>query len=232
MSPAARPPFSEDASLTGTPSPAPPRNPLRRLCLWMLKALGWRTVLAPFPGPKGVVVVYPHTSNWDFVLGMLYRLGHGVAVHWLGKDSLFRWPFGGLLKRLGGIPVDRRAPRGAIRAIADEFARREFMWLALAPEGTRAHTDHWKSGFYQIALAADVPCALGYIDYPRRTLGIDASLRFTGDVEADLDRIRAFYADKKGLRPDQASDIRFRVPAVPAPGDGAQSPGLPNSDSS
>jgi 1-acyl-sn-glycerol-3-phosphate acyltransferase len=208
-----------------------PRNPLRRLCLWILAAFGWRTVYTPFPAPRGVLVVYPHTSNWDFVIGMLFRLGHGVPVHWLGKHSLFRWPFAGLLKRLGGIPVDRRAPRGAIRSIADEFDRYDFMWIALAPEGTRSHTDHWKSGFYQIALAANVPCGLGFIDYPTKTLGIPAYITFTGNVDEDLDRIRAFYADKRGLRPEQASDIRLRIPQPPA-GNEPQSPGLPNRDSS
>jgi 1-acyl-sn-glycerol-3-phosphate acyltransferase len=197
----------------------------------ILSAFGWSTIYVPFPEPRGVLVVYPHTSNWDFVIGMLYRLGRGVPVHWLGKHSLFRWPFGGLLRRLGGIPVDRRAPRGAIRSIADEFERRDFMWIGLAPEGTRSHTDHWKSGFYQIALAAKVSCGLGFIDYPTKTLGITAYIQFTGDVEEDLAKIRAFYADKRGLRPGQASDIQLRIPQPP-PGDGAQSPDLPNRDSS
>ena len=187
-------------------------------------------MFTPFPGPKGVVVVYPHTSNWDFVIGMLYRLGHGVPVRWLGKHSLFRWPFAGLLRRLGGIAVDRRAPGGVIRSIAGEFDRRDSMWLALAPEGTRSYTDHWKSGFYQIALAADVPCGLGYIDYRRRVLGIDTYVRFTGNSDQDLAVINAFYGDKQGLRPDQASDIRFRSPD--SGGARPQSPDLPNSDSS
>ena len=180
-----------------------PRNPLRRLCLLILSAFGWSTIYVPFPEPRGVLVVYPHTSNWDFVIGMLYRLGRGVPVHWLG----------------------------AIRSIADEFERRDFMWIGLAPEGTRSHTDHWKSGFYQIALAAKVSCGLGFIDYPTKTLGITAYIQFTGDVEEDLAKIRAFYADKRGLRPGQASDIQLRIPQPP-PGDGAQSPDLPNRDSS
>ncbi len=170
-------------------------------------------MLVPFPGAKGVVVVYPHTSNWDFVIGMLYRLGHAVPVHWLGKHSLFRWPFAGLLRKIGGIAVDRRTPGGAIRSIVDEFDRRDFMWLALAPEGTRSYTDHWKSGFYQIALAANVPCGLGYIDYPRKILGIDTFVTFSGDVDKDIEKLRAFYADKRGLLPGQASEIRLRTPA-------------------
>ena len=200
------------------------------MCLWILSVFGWRTVHARFPGSKGIVVVYPHTSNWDFVVGMLYRLGHAVPVHWLGKHSLFRWPFTRLLQKLGGIPIDRRAPGGAIRSIADEFERRDFMWLALAPEGTRSYMDHWKSGFYQIALMTGVPCGLGYIDYPTKTVGIDTFITFSGDVNEDIEKLRAFYADKCGLRPDTASDIRLRVPAQP---DTAATTGwtaVPNSD--
>jgi len=175
-------------------------------------------------------VVYPHTSNWDFVVGMLYRLGHAVPVHWLGKHSLFRWPFGGLLQKLGGMPIDRRAPGGAIRSIADEFGRREFMWLALAPEGTRSYTDHLKSGFYQIALAAGVPCGLGYIDYPGKTIGIDTFVTFSGDVNEDIGKLRAFYADKRGLRPDQASDIRLRLPPLADAGATTAGPDLPKNN--
>jgi 1-acyl-sn-glycerol-3-phosphate acyltransferase len=149
---------------------------------------------------------------------MLFRLGYGLPVHWLAKHSLFRWPFGGLLKRLGGIPVDRRAPQGAIRAIADEFARRDVMWLGVTPEGTRSYTDHWKSGFYQIARAAGVPCGLAYIDYGRKALGIETFVKFTGDAAADMERIQAFYADKSGRHPEQASQIRLRKPGASGAG--------------
>ncbi len=170
-----------------------------------------------FPGNKGVFIVYPHTSNWDFVWGMLFRLGYGLPVHWLAKHSLFRWPFGGLLKKLGGIPVDRRAPQGAIRAIADEFERREVMWIGITPEGTRSYTDHWKSGFYQIAQTAGVPCGLGHIDYQRKTLGIDTFLSFTGDPAEDMATLVAFYSDRQGRHPEQASAIRLRNPSAPGP---------------
>ncbi len=184
---------------------------------------GWRTVYEGLPGNKGIVVVYPHTSNWDFAVGMLYRLGYGLHMHWLAKHSLFRWPVGGLLQRLGGIPVDRRAPQGAINAIAEEFGRREFMWLAVTPEGTRSYTDHWKSGFYRIALAAGVPCGLGYIDYPAKTVGIDTFLTFSGDTDEDMGKIVAFYSKHRGRYPEQASEIRLRAPTArdPDPADGS-----------
>jgi 1-acyl-sn-glycerol-3-phosphate acyltransferase len=192
------------------------------LCLWLLSVFGWRTVFHGLPGTKGIVVVYPHTSNWDFAVGMLYRLGYGLPMHWLAKHSLFRWPLGGLLRWLGGIPVDRRAPQGAIQAIAEEFERRDFLWIAVTPEGTRSHTDHWKSGFYRIALAAGVPCGLGYMDYPSKTLGIDTFLEFTGDVASDIEKIAGFYANRRGLYPEKAGEIRLRAPTPddPDPADG------------
>ncbi len=123
---------------------------------------------------------------------------------------MFPWPFTGLLKWLGGIPVDRKRAKGFLDALVDEFRRRDWMWVAIAPEGTRSHTDHLRSGFYQIALAADVPIALGYIDYGTRTVGIDTYLRMTGDRDADMARIRDFYAGKRGRWPELAGDLRLR----------------------
>jgi 1-acyl-sn-glycerol-3-phosphate acyltransferase len=178
-------------------------------------------VFPGFPGNRGVIVVYPHTSNWDFPIGMLFRLGHGLPVFWMAKKSLFRWPFASLLRRLGGVPIDRSTPQGFIEGIAEQFQRRDFMWLMVTPEGTRSHTDHWKSGFYRIALAANVPCGLGYLDYPSKTVGIETFLTLTGDEAADMDTLAAFYADKRGLRPENASRIRLRALAgnePPLPG--------------
>lgn len=175
-------------------------------------------MLVPPPGPKGVIVAYPHTSNWDFVWGVLYRFGYGLPIQWMGKHSLFRWPFGGLLKAIGGIPVDRSRPGGIIGSLAETFGQRDWMWLALTPEGTRSHTDHIKSGFYQLALTAGVPCGLGFFDYRTKTLGIDTYVTFTGDAEADLAMLKNFYADKAGRRPELAGDLRFRrLPGVQPP---------------
>jgi len=191
------------------PTPAPP-SLLRRAALGLLALVGWRTVFVWPPEPKGVIIVYPHTSNWDFPLGMLFRIGHGLPANWVGKTEMFRPPFGGLLKRVGGIPLDRRRTAGFIEALVAEYRARDWMWLAIAPEGTRSHTEHLKPGFYVLALAADVPIALGYIDYATRTVGIDTYLRMTGDREADMARIRDFYADKHGRRPEHAGELRLR----------------------
>jgi 1-acyl-sn-glycerol-3-phosphate acyltransferase len=191
-------------------TPAPKPSLLRRTALGVLRLVGWRSVMVWPPEPRGVIIVYPHTSNWDFILGMLLKIGYGLPANWIGKTEMFPWPFTGLLKWLGGIPVDRKRATGFLDALLEEFRRRDWIWVAIAPEGTRSHADHIKSGFYQLAVAADVPVALGYIDYGSRTVGIDTYLRMSGDREADLAKIRDFYASKRGRRQELASDLRFR----------------------
>lgn len=189
----------------------PPRGLLQRACVGLLRLFGWRIAWAPLPEPRGIVIVYPHTSNWDFIMGLLFRFGTGLQANWMGKDTLFRWPFRGLLIRMGGVPVNRRAASGFIGAAIEQYRTREWMWLALAPEGTRKHTDHIKSGFYRIALGADIPCGLGFIDYGTKTLGIETFVRFSGDLEKDTALLQAFYASKTGRLPGGASDLRFRA---------------------
>jgi 1-acyl-sn-glycerol-3-phosphate acyltransferase len=198
-----------ETSASGRREPPPPTL-LRRAALGLLRLFGWRSVLVWPPEPKGIIVVYPHTSNWDFIVGVLFRVGHGLPAHWMGKDSMFRWPLAGLFRRIGGIPVNRRERTGFIDTLLGEFRSRDWMWLAVAPEGTRSRTDHLKSGFYQIALAADLPVGLGYIDYATRTVAIDTYLRFTGDRERDLEALRGFYAPKRGRRPHCEGELRFR----------------------
>lgn len=187
-----------------------PRSLLQRACLGLLRLFGWRVLSAPLPGPKGVIIVYPHTSNWDFIIGLLYRFGTGLRANWMGKDAIFRWPFRGLMLRMGGVPINRRAASGFIGAAIEQYRTRDWMWLAVAPEGTRKHTDHLKSGFYQIAVGANVPCGLGFIDYATRTAGIQEFVRFSGVVADDIALLQAFYADKRGRLPDAAGEIRFR----------------------
>ena len=176
----------------------------------LLRLVGWRCVFVPPPVPRGILVVYPHTSNWDFIIGILFKLATGFQVRWLGKDTLFRRPVRALLVRLGGIPVNRRDPSGFVDRLLAEFAASESLWLAMTPEGTRARTDHWKSGFYRIALAGGLCVGLGYIDYATRSVGVDTYLELSGDTAQDFARIRAAYAGKCGLRPQNAGDIRLR----------------------
>ena len=188
----------------------PPPSLARRCTRAILHLFGWRSVLVPLPAPRGIIVVYPHTSNWDFIVGLLYKIGAGLPVRWMGKHTLFRWPVRRLFVYLGGIPITRDQRSGSVDLLLAEFARHEHMWLAVAPEGTRSRTDYWKSGFYRIAVAGKLPVALGYIDYATRTVGIDTYLTLTGDVALDFARIREFYKDKRGRRPENEGDIRFR----------------------
>jgi 1-acyl-sn-glycerol-3-phosphate acyltransferase len=185
-------------------------SPLRRAALGLLRLFGWRSLLVWPAEPKGVIMVYPHTSNWDFIIGMLFKVGHGLPANWIGKAEMFPAPFTGLLKWLGGIPVDRRRAVGFIDALVEEFRSRDWIWVAIAPEGTRSHADHIKSGFYQLAVAADVPVALAYIDYGTRTVGIDTYMRMSGDREADMARIRDFYSSKRGRKPELAGELQLR----------------------
>jgi 1-acyl-sn-glycerol-3-phosphate acyltransferase len=182
----------------------------QRTARGLLALFGWRVEIPRPPAPKGIIVVYPHTSNWDFAVGMLARAVAGFPLSWVGKDTLFRPPFGALLRRLGGIPVNRREHQGYVAQLQAEFARRPILYLAIAPEGTRSRAEHWKSGFYHLALGAGVPVGLGYLDYGHRVAGIADWALLSGDQEKDLARFRAFYADKKALRPALAGEIRFR----------------------
>ncbi|HSD53739.1 MAG TPA: 1-acyl-sn-glycerol-3-phosphate acyltransferase [Burkholderiales bacterium] len=175
----------------------------------LLRLIGWRTVFVPPPRPKSVIIAYPHTSNWDFVVGLLGRASLQFRCHFAAKDTLFRGPFGDWLRRVGGIPVNRREPTGFVGQLTAEFAHRTEFHLVFTPEGTRSRNEYWKSGFYRLARAARVPLGLAFIDYARREVGVGAWLDLTGDQEADLERICAFYADKRGRRHELAGPIRF-----------------------
>jgi 1-acyl-sn-glycerol-3-phosphate acyltransferase len=187
-----------------------PSSLARRGMLGILRLFGWRGVFVPLPAPKGIILVYPHTSNWDFIIGLLFKLGVGLPAHWMGKHTLFRWPLAGFFRYSGGIAIRRDEHSGAVEATLAEFAKRDHMWLAITPEGTRSRTAYWKSGFYRIALAGNLPVGLGYIDYATNTVGIDTYLMLTGDKVADFARIRAFYATKRGRWPQNAGEIRLR----------------------
>jgi 1-acyl-sn-glycerol-3-phosphate acyltransferase len=187
---------------------------LSRFARAVLGAFGWRVEFDGLPGPKGILIVYPHTSNWDFVLGLLAKWAIDVPIRWVGKESLFRGFTGATLGRLmrawGGRPVDRHTARGAVGELARLMQSEAWFWLGLSPEGTRKYQDHLRSGFYHLALRLDVPVGLAYIDYARRAIGVRQFVRMSGDTERDLALLRAFYADKSGLRPQNASAIAFR----------------------
>jgi 1-acyl-sn-glycerol-3-phosphate acyltransferase len=166
------------------------------------------------PSRQGVLVVYPHTSNWDFPIGVLAKWGIGMPVTFWGKDSLFRVPlFGAWLRWIGGVPVNRAAPGGIVAEMADRMAqaaeRDEFLWLALAPEGSRSRGEGWRSGFYRVALRAGAPLALGHLDFGRKRIGVGDCLRLSGDEDADMAEIARRFDGVSGRRPTQANPIRL-----------------------
>lgn len=181
---------------------------------WLLGLVGWRVDFDGMPGPKGIAIVYPHTSNWDFVIGLLAKWAIAVPVYFVGKESLFRGITGATLGRLmylwGGRPVDRHHASGAVEQLAALMQKDDFFWLALSPEGTRKHQPHLRTGFYYLALKLDLPVGLAYIDYARKRIGVTEFVRMTGDEARDLAVIRAYYADKVARYPDNASAIAFR----------------------
>jgi 1-acyl-sn-glycerol-3-phosphate acyltransferase len=163
-----------------------------------MRRWGWRFEGA-FPAlPRFVVVVAPHTSNWDFFVGVTAKFALGLKAVWIGKDSLFRWPVGPLLRRIGGVPVDRSAPNAVVRTMVDEFARHEAMVFVLAPEGTRKRVERWRSGYWHIAHEARVPIIPVGFDFARRCIVIGPPLHTGDDLAADEQRLRDFA---RGIAP-------------------------------
>lgn len=182
----------------------------QRLARRLLRSVGWRLEGLPPDRHRFVLIAAPHTSNWDLSLMLLMSVECKLSIHWLGKDRLFGGPMGWLLRRLGGLPVRRGEPSQLVPHLAAMFADRDEFVLVVPPSGTRGSTDHWKSGFYRVAEAASVPIVCGYLDYATKVGGFGPQIVVSGDVGADMDEIRQFYADKRGRYPDQISEIRLR----------------------
>lgn len=175
-----------------------------------LKLLGWTCHAEPVEQKKYVLIGAPHTSNWDFPLTLLILSALGVRFSWVAKHTIFVGPVGYLFRKIGGIPVDRTRRSGFLLKMVRLFQRRDDLILAISPEGTRKKTDHWKSGFYNLAVKAGVDIRLGYIDYPSKTGGLGPILQPSGDIEKDFEIIKAYYRDKTGKHPDQHSTIAIR----------------------
>ena len=210
IDPKADPKLPEPALI---PGPFPVQFKGQTWAAWILKLIGWRVDFQGLPTLQGVAIVYPHTSNWDFMTAMLCKWTMGLPLHFLGKDSLFKVPlFGHWVKWIGGVPIDRSSSRGVVGEMLEVFAEHQrankFMWLGLSPEGTRKRTDGWKSGFYQLALKSNLPLGVVRLDYKLKELKFVGFIKLTGDVETDYAYLRKMYEGVEGFRIDNAAPIR------------------------
>ncbi|KRF32783.1 1-acyl-sn-glycerol-3-phosphate acyltransferase [Yonghaparkia sp. Soil809] len=184
---------------------------LRRLAaraFWTVSR--WRLVTEPALDRPTLLIGAPHTSNWDFVFMLAITWKLDIHIRWLGKKSLFAGWRGPIMSRLGGIPVDRDAPGRVVAEVVERIRSGEVFSLVVTPDGTRSGHTHWKSGFYRIARETGMPVTLGYVDRTTMTTGLGPTFELTGDVAADMDRIRAFYADKAGHHPKNRLEPRLR----------------------
>ena len=171
-------------------------------------AQGWEVIGTVPEARKFVLIAAPHTSNWDFphFIGAMHRLG--LTASFMGKKQLFRWPFERMMRDLGGIPVDRASSQNYVEQMIAEFARRTDFALTIAPEGTRNKVRQWKSGFYHIAMGANVPLVLGMMDYARKVVGLGPTITPTGDYNADMVQVLDYYSQCTPKHPDRGNPGR------------------------
>lgn len=178
-------------------------NPILRPIFCMigrfgLFVLGWKTCGRVPKEKKFILIAAPHSSNWDFVIFLLIIFKFKMPVHWMGKASMFPFPFRYLLKRLGGIPIDRSKNSDTVGIMTRAFESTDQLIVTIAPSGTRSRVSQWKTGFYHIADQAGVPIVLGFVDYRTKQGGIGPTFHTTGDLALDMKTIRSFYKDKSG----------------------------------
>ena len=183
---------------------------LQFLSISLLSLLGWHVDKKIPEENKIIIIGAPHTSNWDFPLTLLGLSALGLRFSWIGKHTIFKGPFGIFFRTIGGIPVNRKARSGFIDEMVSAFSARDRLRLAIAPEGTRSKKDHWKAGFYHIAVKANIKVCFGFIDYPTKTIGLGPTLMPTKDIVRDFQVIKEFYQGKSGKYPDKESTISLR----------------------
>lgn len=179
------------------------RSPrLRRFAWWCMRSAGWRFEGAMPDLPKFVVIVAPHTSNWDFIIGLFAKWALGLEVRWLGKDTLFLPPLGWFMRAIGGVPVDRSARNNMVDQAVQEFATRDRFVFVLAPEGTRRRVTTWRSGFWHAARRAGVPICVVALDWGRRVVRLGPTTdAVEDDAEAGIARVRSYYDGVTGRDP-------------------------------
>lgn len=188
----------------GLPRRGSPRS--RALAHWVLGLFGWRVTGGLPDLPKFILIVAPHTSNWDFPIGVLSMFGTGLRASWLGKHSIFFFPVAPLLRWTGGEPIDRAAAHGTVETAIHNFRTRPQWVLALSPEGTRRRMEQWKTGFYRIAVGADVPIVPVWIDYRSRELHIAPPVVMGTDMESDIQRLRGMFHKEMARYPEKFAE--------------------------
>ena len=188
---------------------------------WLVKLMGWKIEFDGLPAKQGVLIGYPHTSNWDFITMMPVKWAVGLPVQFFAKESLFRIPlFGRWIRFIGAVPIDRSSPKGVVGEMVDALKQHkqndEILWIGLSPEGTRKLTEGWRSGFYQLALGADVPLCMLRIDYGKKVAKINDFMCLTGDLQADYAHIAQVYEGVQGFHANQAAPIRPLPPRTSA----------------
>lgn len=185
-------------------------NPLAQLLGGLvLSVFGWQKA-GQVPSARNMVIIAaPHTSNWDFIFLLAAAYSFGISVNWLGKDSLFRSPLGPILRFLGGVPVDRSKRNNLVQSLSAQIEHGSGIALVIPPSGSRRKTEHWKSGFYRIAEAAQIPLVCGYLDYQKKEAGLGLAF-LPSDLSRDMNRIREFYEPIVGKYPENKSRIRLK----------------------
>jgi 1-acyl-sn-glycerol-3-phosphate acyltransferase len=185
----------------------------RAWAAWLVKLMGWKIEFDGLPAKQGVLIGYPHTSNLDFITMMPVKWAVGLPVQFFAKASLFRIPlFGRWIRFIGAVPIDRSSPKGVVGEMVEALKQHKqndtLLWIGLSPEGTRKLTEGWRSGFYQLALGADVPLCMLRIDYGNKVAKINDFMRLSGDVSADYAHLAQVYEGVVGFNAHQAAPIR------------------------
>jgi len=183
---------------------------VRRAIGWfLLKITGWKAVGGMPKKGRYVLIAAPHTTNWDMPYMIAVSWGLNVKIHWIGKKSLFRLPYGWFMKMLGGISVDRSQRQNTVQQVSQWMLSRESAIVVVPPEGSRSKTPFWKSGFYHIAREAQVPIVLGFLDYANKRGGFGPSFKPTDNPQADMEHFRDFYQQLRAKYPE-----KFTIPRL------------------
>jgi 1-acyl-sn-glycerol-3-phosphate acyltransferase len=177
----------------------------------ILGLLGWRVDFGSDIPSKFLLITYPHTSNWDFIFSLLIQWVLGIKIYWVAKNSLFKGPLKIIMHKLNAIPVNRAFPKNFITSTVEKFDSGDKIVIAIAPEGTRKKTKYLKTGFYEIALKANVAIVLGYLDYSKKIGGLGISISPCGEIHKDLELFRNFYNGKVALNPEKTTPLEVKL---------------------